>query len=478
MIFIYIITKMSEEVDLEDNGETEPSEIEFQIKNKGIKYKLNIKNENENITFSIIDEEKLPFIKYIIIKNFKVIKSLNKSFSKFYSVGEFFKYLKSLYDSNNLNIEKYNNKITILLFSNQDIIQIDLFPPKNGIDINIKEICKELLIMKEKVKEIDILKNEIVDIKRNSEEETKSLKEEIKKLKNANLNDEQLLNKFLEKSIKDILEENNDDIINSFNKVLKKFVNKNISKDKLKGSNYYDIDIDNYEEKLILLFNNEEKTFMKDILEKAKSFIKGTGKDIFEKLYIDKYNNKNNKDIINNIKEYIFEKIFENILMNVISALEENNFLTTLLALSIKKEIILSENVINEIKNNQLKNLIIDDKKDYNPKFNLYFIIPGFYLFYEKLSDFITDKIVGDYIQNENRLRYLKWTNKELELFHKKEKALLNLLYQEMKNYDWKFDLIKQEKIKLNLIVNDYIIFYLIKNEWNNEGLNDNELIK
>ena len=70
--------------------------------------------------------------------------------------------------------------------------------------------------------------------------------------------------------------------------------------------------------------------------------------------------------------------------MNIINALEENNFLTTLLALSIKKEIILSENVINEIKNNQLKNLIIDDKKDYNPKFNLYFIIPGFYLFYEK----------------------------------------------------------------------------------------------
>ena len=288
------------------------------------------------------------------------------------------------------------------------------------------------------------------------------------------------LNDILEKSIKEILEENNKDITNSFNKVLKKFVNKNINKDNFKGNNKYDIDIDNYGEKLELLFNNKEKSFMKDILEKAKSFTKGTGKDIIEKIYKDKYINKNSVDIISIIKEYISEIIFENILMNILNVLEDNNFLTTLLISNTKNDKMLSEKVIKEIKANQLKYLKIDENKKYSPKFNSYFIIPGFYLFYEKIYAFISDKIVGEHRQNENNIRYFFRgdVNNIIDTFHKKEKALLNLLYEEMKNYNWKYDLIKNEKISLNLLVNDYINFYLIKNECEDEILNDEESIK
>ena len=288
------------------------------------------------------------------------------------------------------------------------------------------------------------------------------------------------LNDILEKSIKDILEENNNDITNSFNKVLKKFINKNINNDTFKGNNNYGIDINNYEEKLESLFNTKESSFMKDILEKAKSFTKGTGKDIIEKIYKDKYINKNSVDIVSIIKEYISEIIFENILMNILSVLEDNNILTTLLISSIKKEKMLSEKVIKEIKANQLKDLKFDDYKKYYPKFNLYFTIPGFYLFYEKISDFISEKIVGDYRQNENKIRYFFKgdVNEIIKMFHKKEKALLNLLYEEIKNYGWKFDLIQQEKISLNLLVSDYIIFYLIKNDCEDEIINSDASIK
>ena len=288
------------------------------------------------------------------------------------------------------------------------------------------------------------------------------------------------LNDILDKSIKDILEENNDDITNLFNKVLKKFINKNLSNDNFNLNNNLDINIDNYEEKLKELFNNKEKSFMNDILEKAKLFTKGTGKDIIEKIYRDKYINKNSADIISVIKEYISEIIFENILMNILEILEDNNFLTTLLVSNTKKEKLLSEKVIKEIKLNQLKDLKIDNYKTYYPRFNLNFIIPGFYLFYEQISSFITDKIIGDYRQNENKIRYfLKGdVNDLIKIYHNKEKALLNLLYQEMIKYNWKFNLIKQEKIKLEIVLNDYITFYLIKYNCDKEILNNISSIK
>ena len=161
-----------------------PCHINFQIEKKGINYSLDIGNEKEKIEFSIIDKEQLPYIKYISVMSFKEIKSLNKKFNEFYSIKDFFNYMQSLYDTKKLNMKKDNNKISIFLLVYNDNIQIDLFPSKNNIDLNIKEMCNELLIMKEKLKEIDILKNEINYLKSSNEKEIISLKEENKKLNN------------------------------------------------------------------------------------------------------------------------------------------------------------------------------------------------------------------------------------------------------------------------------------------------------
>ena len=174
---------MVENLELSFKGDT-PSQISLQIEDKGIKYNLDIENKKETITFSIIDKVQLPYIKYNYSMSFNEIKSLNKTFSKFYSIEDFFDHMKSLNNNKQLNISKYNNKISLFISSYNDNIQIDLFPVKNNTEINIKEICNELLIMKEKLKEIDILKSEINFLKSNSENEIKSLKEENKKLNN------------------------------------------------------------------------------------------------------------------------------------------------------------------------------------------------------------------------------------------------------------------------------------------------------
>ena len=174
---------MAEYYEFNDEGDT-PNQFNFQIEDKGINYNLDIQIDYEIITFSIIDKAQLPYIKYNIKMNFQEIKSLNKTFSKFYSLNEFVDYIKALHDKNKINIKKYNNKISIFFISLNDNIQIDLFPSKIDMDINIKEICAELFVMKESIKEIGTLKNEINSLKDKNSNEIKFVKEENKELKN------------------------------------------------------------------------------------------------------------------------------------------------------------------------------------------------------------------------------------------------------------------------------------------------------
>ena len=56
---------------------------------------------------------------------------------------------------------------------------------------------------------------------------------------------------------------------------------------------------------------------MKNILEKAKSFTKGLGKDLIPLIYKDNYIKKNSIDIVSILKDYISEIIFVNILEKI-----------------------------------------------------------------------------------------------------------------------------------------------------------------
>ena len=270
---------MVDHLELSFKGDT-PSQISVQIEDKGIKYNLDIENKKETITFSIIDKVQLPYIKYNYSMSFNEIKSLSKTFSKFYSIEDFFEHMKSLNNNKKINMKKYNNKIYLYILSYNDNIQIDLMPVKNNTDINIKEICNELIIMKEKLKEIDVLKNEINYIRHSSEKEIESLKEENKKL-----NDEINL-------LKDKIKEQNQDI----NK-LKETDNKHL--EKIRNNKFILTKIsDNIAEKENVEIIYDELNLKNLNIEKSKI------------LSIIKQNNFDREKIKNIISELIYDKLY------------------------------------------------------------------------------------------------------------------------------------------------------------------------
>ena len=268
----------------------------------------------------------------------------------------------------------------------------------------------------------------------------------------------------LKKPQKTILEENND-LEEIFFKVLKKFIS--YLKSENLDENLTEEKYDKYAIELEETFKYEENSFMYDILEKAKSFIQGDGKDIIPKIYEEKYINKNSLDIVSIIKDYISDVIFEKILLDIFLILEDNNFITTIMVLNTKKKNLLSKEIINEMKERQLQILDLNNNNnsyDPDPKYNESFIIPGFYNFYKELSDFISYNIAGDCIKNENKLRkFVQGDINEVEkIFHDKEKDLLNNLYQKVRENNMIFDILSQGKIDLNLVLQDYITFYLL----------------
>ena len=98
------------------------------------------------------------------------------------------------------------------------------------------------------------------------------------------------LDNILNRPIKNTLEESND-LEEIFFKVLKSFIFKNEPNNKnsslkadLNGKDYEKLSKDIEE-----TFKYNEKAFMRNILEKAKSFVKGFGKDLIEKIYKDEY---------------------------------------------------------------------------------------------------------------------------------------------------------------------------------------------
>ena len=277
------------------------------------------------------------------------------------------------------------------------------------------------------------------------------------------------LDNILNRPIKNTLEESND-LEEIFFKVLKSFIFKNEPNNKnsslkadLNGKDYEKLSKDIEE-----TFKYNEKAFMRNILEKAKSFVKGFGKDLIEKIYKDEYIKKNSIDIVSIFKDYISEVIFEEILTKIFYILEDNNFLTTLMVLNKKKEKdnLLKKEILNEIKNKQLQELDINIDQEYKPKFNENYLIPGFYKFYEQLSDFISHNIAGDYVQNENKLRkFKKGDIEEVEKkFHNKESDLLNSLYQEVRKNKMIFNIMSHDRMNFKRLYNLFHIKILERN--------------
>ena len=311
------------------------------------------------------------------------------------------------------------------------------------------------------------------------------------------------LKSLLDKSVKDIMltEEEFSDLDKEFKESLTAFVY-----DKIPEKNKYELNqkskmselsaylnfkygekkekdikvvVEKYNEEITNYMIRTDEDFKNEIISKAKELIesdKDTEGDCYSliiRMLKENYINKKKIDIITSITDYIKENVLTKYLKYIFNVLEDNNILTTLVEIDKQQSIKLDKNnesnsiIIKDIQAKFLKEIKYDDKIKYEPKFLSDYIIPGFYNFYKKLSDYLNKEITNEYLNNENNLRKLDLGNKKLnlaknvELFHDKEEELLQKVMKELEKDKLYYDLI--DRITPDLILKDYIIYYLEK---------------
>ena len=284
---------------------------------------------------------------------------------------------------------------------------------------------------------------------------------------NLNGNNKMKLNYFLTRDIKEILEEKRKDLNldDEFSKTLKKYLKNNLNKKS------YDENMINDYINEIQTYLNDEESIKEKIFEITYKLIdqnkdeETNCKEIIDEIYNNKYITIYTIDIVSCLIEYIIENIFNKYLEKVFEILEDNNILTTLLEIKKNNFENISKNLVEEIINKYLDEIIKIKNYKRNPKFLFNYNIPGFYNFYVKISEYVNKTITLNYANNEKKLRKLaKATFDKMKEFNDIEESLLNNTYDEVKNNDkYIFELIN--KIPYNLILQDYLTYYLQKHE-------------
>ena len=224
---------------------------------------------------------------------------------------------------------------------------------------------------------------------------------------------------------------------------------------------------------------NEERTIKDKINNVVFKFIDNDKdkedincKRIIEILYKDQYINKYTLDIVSLIIEYIKDNLYNKYLYIIFKKLEDNNILTTLLQIQKNEHKKIAKNLVEEIIIKFLDEMTteIDELKC---KFKYNYNIPGFYNFYLKISDYINKNITLNYIKNEKNLRkMLDEDIGEIRKFHENEENLLNNLSKEIEN-NYKFIFNITNKIPEDLLLKDYITFYVQKYKENHNFYDD-----
>ena len=257
-----------------------------------------------------------------------------------------------------------------------------------------------------------------------------------------------------------------------FKKSLLNFVYKGI-KEKDKTRILDDIYEDEYYNELLKYMENN-KEFKQNLIKRAKELIvedknaKGDCGTLIDKMLNDNYINKNSVDLISCIMDYIKDNIFNKNLEKIFIILEHYNFLTTLLEIDNDRDIKIDVDIIKEIENKILSDVKIEESQ-LQPKFLLGYKIPGFFNFYKNLSELINKNFSNKYLENEKDIREYFGNNADKKLFefHDNEESLLNELLDEIKKEKDKFEfflnLFDRMPNYSDLILNDYITFYLDK---------------
>ena len=306
----------------------------------------------------------------------------------------------------------------------------------------------------------------------------------------------------LKKPIRDIMSDNSAymNLNDEFNKLLESFVYKELNEKRnqsnqtvlsiIKELNKSNNDIplkqkDNkYCSELIKYMENNP--YLKEkIINKAKNFLSedrsvaGTSQKLVERILQKNYIGKNSRDIISCVLNYIKEEIIIKYIKYIFTALEDNNVLTTLIEIQNDKNNGIDSSIIRELIENLIENLTYDENKEYNPRFLYNYRIPGFFNSYKNLLNYIKKNIAVDYFNLEKNLRkYDAKANvakKKVE-FLKKEKEQLSFLYEYLSNEEklkFLFDNLEKRKIEPDIILKDFITFYLEEYDLKNKSNND-----
>ena len=298
----------------------------IKIEQNNNNYSLNIGVNEDIITFSINDKENILTVHYIKTMSFQEIKGLNRIFLGLSSFNDFYEYLQTLSVNKKINIEKGKEKITVILLaeylSRPEIIKINLSQGKIDLDLNIKNICQELLSMKEKIKDIDILKSENKELKEKQSKEIDSLTEKLNEKENViNGLKEKVENQNKEMSTLNQKLNEYENVINRLKETVEKH-NKEINTLKEK-SNENEINelkgkFGNQNKEINALIEKLNEKENKDVVNSLKGTVENQNKEINTlkenknevNLLKDKVDNQNKE--INSLKENLNEKESKN----------------------------------------------------------------------------------------------------------------------------------------------------------------------
>ena len=527
-----LTSKIIDEINFKYNIEKCQKQINYSLRDllincgteeiEGLIYNYSIKNRNNN---NKIDEEKITERVYDKISNIlpqdiicilpdnNIIKRTYYEKKKYYNLKSYIndednkKYkISIIYTFHNIanlidgiNVES-SNKMSIMISEIKSEKQLEniINEIKTRNDSNRSDKRYEIVIHFEQFysKQIQFISNFIfkyfkedkynyiflIHIKRNFD----NIKERIYSIPDINPDINQLfidnlngtsfkLNDLLEREIKDIMDSNEINLEREFKRTLTSFIYKEYNEKKNNQSSFFNENNsieDNYIEE-IPKYMEEDVEFKEKIIDKVKDLInndkdsEGNCKSLIEKIFKMNYIGKNSIDIISSLLDYIKEQIFSKYLKHILEVLEDNNILTTLFEIKKNNNNSLDEDIIVELRDNFL-NKITMEKKNFVPKFLSNYKIPGFYNFYKFLSDYINKNITIEYFNNEKKLReYVKSDAEKQKIeFHKKEEDFLSSVYDTISEDKYIFDTIK--KIPDDLVLKDYITYYLDKNNSDN----------
>ena len=215
----------------------------------------------------------------------------------------------------------------------------------------------------------------------------------------------------------------------------------------------------------IMSYINEEYCVKDEIIETSYRLIDIEDEDvndIIDKIFEENLININTIDIASQLIEFIKGEIFSKHLKHIFKNLEDNNILTTLIENKKTNYKYINKNIINEIIDKYLDEINLDNNNKYYCKFLFKYNVPCFYNFYIYISNYINKNIVVSFFNNEKKLRELyKNDLHQLKDFHDKEVILLDCVNDSIR--DNKFILEIIDKIPYDLILKDYITYYLQK---------------